>query len=87
MIGQEMQAELQHNFNAFLAELPRLLQTHKGKFALIRHGRFEGYFDSPRAALNAGRTRYGDEVFSVQEVTGAKADLGWYSRAPGNLPL
>lgn len=87
MISQEKDSELKRNYNAFLGALPAVIENHAGEYALMRQGRIVEYFDSARTALLSGRQRYPDELFSVQEVTSAKADLGWYSRVPANPPL
>jgi hypothetical protein len=87
MISYEKRSELRLNYDAFLETLPSVIQDHQGKHALMRHGRIVEYFDSARDALLSGRKQYPDDLFSVQEVTTAKADFGWYSRVPPNPPL
>ncbi len=69
------------NYAAFVKLLPGLLDSHAGKFALLRDGKVEEYFDSARDAFVFGESKFEDGLFSVQEVTAVPADLGWYSRA------
>jgi hypothetical protein len=72
-------AEVDANFAVFQQELPTLLHTELGKYALYRHGSRVECFDTWADANRAGRKLYPDEVFSVQEVTTRKIDLGFYS--------
>jgi hypothetical protein len=80
MIGENKLSALKINYAAFLRRLPELLAAHEGQYALMRDGDIIEYFDSPRAALLAGRGRYPDDLFSVQEVRRSEADFGWFSR-------
>jgi len=83
----EKLAELRSNYAAFRELLPVLLAAHRGEYALLRHGDVIGFYDTLRAALVAGRDAYADDLYSVQEVTDRKADLGWYSRVPIDHPV
>ena len=78
----EKDREIQRNYEAFKKQLPDLLEDHLGKFALMRGGKVVEFFDTPRDALLHGQRTFDDNLFSVQEVTEAKVDLGWFSRAP-----
>ena len=77
----DREEEVRANFDAFQKLLPQILETHAGKFALIRHGDVVEYFDSARDAFVYGMKQYDDELFSVQEVTTRVVDLGWFSYA------
>lgn len=58
------------NYQAFLRELPQLLRTDEGKFALMRRQKIMLLLDTFRDALKVGRHIYGyDGVFSIQEIT------------------
>src|SRR5215475_1844213 len=75
------QQEIDTNLQFFLAELPRLLATYRGKFALLRHSRIEGFYDTVADAVWTGNKLYDDRIFSVQQVTDTGTDLGFYSHA------
>ena len=75
------QQEIDTNLQFFLSELPRLLVTHRGKFALLRHSRIEGFYDTVADAVRTGNKLYDDRIFSVQQVTDTGTDLGFYSHA------
>ena len=86
-MSDPLQEEVDQNYQAFKARLAELVQSHPGKFALMRHGAIVEFFDTPRDAHVAGRTLFPDELFSVQEVTEAPVDLGYFSHAVPQQPL
>jgi hypothetical protein len=73
------QKEVDDNLKAFLAELPKIPQENRGRFALLRHGKIVGYYDTPVDAASAGNLTYSDRMFSIQQVTEVPVDLGYYS--------
>lgn len=75
------QAEVDANYEAFRAKLPELLQSHPGKFAVLRDREVIEFFDTARDAAVFGQRTYPDGVFSVQEIIDRPADFGWYSHA------
>ena len=79
--------ELRRNYDAFLKILPTIMPSHKGQYALLRHGQIVGYHDRLPDAILSGRRQFPDQLFSVQEVTDRKADFGWYSRAEPRQPI
>jgi hypothetical protein len=72
-------AEVDANFAEFEKNLPLLLREHAGKYALYRRRGVIEFFDTFADACRAGRKLYSDGIFSVQDVTDHKNDLGWYS--------
>ncbi len=77
-----LQEEIEGNYKAFMEQLPALLSTHAGKFALMRHAEIVEYFDTARDAVTAGERLFSDDrLFSVQEVIETPADLGYFSHA------
>jgi hypothetical protein len=76
--------EADRNFAVFQRELPELLATHPGKFALMHDGSIVDFFDSIGDAARQGRKLYG-EAFSVQEVASKNESLGFYSYAVHQL--
>lgn len=77
--------EADRNFEAFQRELPELLTSHPGKFALMHDAKIVDFFDSMGDAARHGRAKYGD-TFSVQEVASKNESLGFYSYAVHNIP-
>jgi hypothetical protein len=81
-MGDPLSDEVEQNYAAFMKELPSLLPTQRGKFALMRQGKIVEFFDTARDAHVAGRELYKtDGLYSVQEVTDVSADLGFFSHA------
>ena len=76
-----IQAEVDKNYEAFQEVLPDLLQRHPGKFAVMRHQKVMDTFDSVEDAARFAVAEYPDNLFSVQEITDATADQGFFSNA------
>jgi hypothetical protein len=73
--------QIESNYEAFQKELPNLIQTHRGKFALMHDGKIVEFFDTARDAFVAGQKLFEDKLFSVQEVVDTPVDLGFFSHA------
>ena len=74
---QRQQQEVDANYEAFQKKETDLLGRHAGKFALMKDREVIEFFDTDRDAWAAGKLRYGDDVFSVQEVGAHPLKLGW----------
>lgn len=77
----ELQAELDNNYEALQKKLPEIIELYRGKFALMRRGEIVEYYDTARDAYATGRQLFDDDLFSVQEITDIAANLGFYSYA------
>ncbi len=78
----KIQEQVDRNYAAFTKRLPELIAEHPGKFALMKDEEIVELFDTARDALVAGEKLYGkDALFSVQQITGAAVDLGFFSHA------
>jgi hypothetical protein len=73
--------ELDRNYAAFQRRLPDLLESHTGQYAVMRHGDIIEFFDTMGDAAKFCGREYADGVFSIQEVTARRVDLGYYSHA------
>lgn len=74
--------QIENNYEAFQLELPSLLTSHRGKFALMRDGKVVDFFDTARDAYVAGQRVFeNDLLFSIQEVIDTPVDLGFFSHA------
>jgi hypothetical protein len=76
-----LREQIDKNYEAFKQELPNLLATHRGKFALMRDEAIIEIFDTARDAFVAGQKLFPDNLFSVQEIIETPIDLGFYSHA------
>lgn len=77
------ESEVDLNFDAFRGMLPDLLQEAPGKFALLHQEKLIELFDSSIAAFIEGARKFGEQQYSVQEVTQQSDNLGFYSYAGG----
>ena len=80
-MNENLQKEIDANFEAFQKVLPDLLPCEADRWALMRHGECVDFYDTLRDAETAGRAMYKDRIFSVQQVSTAVVDLGWFSHA------
>ncbi len=76
-----IQNAVDKNYAAFRKQLPRLLETHPGQFALLRDEQIIDFFGTAREAAAYAQSNFDDELYSVQEVTDTAIDLGWFSHA------
>ena len=79
MYAERQREEVDRNYDAFMRILGSILPDHRDQLALMRDGRIIGYYETPRAALEAASERFPDGVFSIQEVTDEPIDLGFWS--------
>jgi hypothetical protein len=77
----ERQEEVDRNFEEFQKELPRLLPNKRGQFALMKNRRITGFYDTVRDAQTAAGQLYPDGLYSIQQITDAIGDLGFFSHA------
>jgi hypothetical protein len=77
----ERQAEVQRNYDAFTLAVDQLMQTHPGRFALMRGGEIVEFYQSWEDAFRTGNRFYPDGLFSIQEVSKSPVDLGYFSHA------
>lgn len=73
--------ELDRNYDAFKAVLPKLLQRNRGRFAIVRDGEVKDLFDTSRDAFIFGWRQFKDDCFSIQEITDEPVYLGIFSHA------
>lgn len=80
-LARTKQEEVDRNFAFFQAELPKLLPTSRGKYALIRAEKIEGVYETVLDAQTAGTRQFKDGLFSIQQITDEAKDLGLFSHA------
>ena len=79
--NEEIQAEVDRNYEAFTAVLPDLMKQHPGQFAVLRHKEVISTFESIEAAIHFAVAKYPDGLFSVQQITDTPAAQGFFSYA------
>jgi hypothetical protein len=86
MTREEIQKEINANYEAFVIELPRLLASHRDQFALMKGRKILGFYSSATDARTAGESFIADKLYSIQRVTDSTIDLGYFSHAlPGRI--
>ena len=81
----QIQAEVDANYEAFKELLPKLLEQHDGKFALMRNRKLVDMFESVNDAVVFAKGNYDDDLFSVQEISNRNINLGYFSHASNNV--
>ena len=80
IMSDPLQGQIEINYKAFKEKLPGILESHRGKFALMRDGKIIEFFDTARDAYIAGQKLFEkDQLFSIQEVIETAIDLGFFS--------
>ena len=80
-MNENLQKEVDANFEVFQKILPDILPYETDRWALMRHGECVDFYDTLRDAETAGRAMYKDRIFSVQQVSDVVVGLGWFSHA------
>ena len=73
------QKEVERNYASFQELLPELMKTIPGKYVVMHDRKIVATLPTFAEANHTGRMLYGDDVYSVQEVTETPVDLGWFS--------
>ncbi len=81
MTDELQRREIDANYDFLQTTLAILLPAHEGQYALLKSCRIEGFFDKPGDAYRTGISRFGDDLFSIQEITSEPLDLGFFSHA------
>lgn len=81
MNQESLEQEIARNFDYFQRTLSEHLRAHAGRFALIKRQRVHGYFASPGEADREGWSRFGDGIYSIQQITPEPVELGLYANA------
>jgi hypothetical protein len=77
-----IQEEVDRNYEAFTKMLPSILPRHRDKYALMKSGEIIGYFSTAEDARTAGDIKFiEDKIFSIQQVSDAALNLGFYTDA------
>jgi hypothetical protein len=82
-MSHQSPSEVDINYDAFVQQLPTILEGRRGQFALLHQREIVDYFASAIEAATEGYHRFGEGSYSVQEVTDEADSLGFYSYAGG----
>lgn len=73
---EEIQKEVDNNYQFFLKEKDKIPNYLLDKYVLIRKEEFIEYFDSVDDAIKYAKIKYEDNLYSVQKVNDLPVDLG-----------
>jgi hypothetical protein len=76
-----IQEEVDRNYEEFIKELPNIIRDHRGQYALMKNGKIINYFSTAADARMAAEAFIKDDLFSIQQVTDAPVDLGYFNYA------
>lgn len=82
------QYEIEQNYQFFRGFVHSVVGEHRGHYAVLRHRDCVGIYGSLFDAVTESDKKYQDGEFSIQEITDAPLDLGFFSHASseGGLP-
>ena len=87
-MAAQREHEIERNFEAFQKQVPDLIPSKEGKFALMHSESIEGFFrNHSTEAIVTGHRRFANGMFSIQQVTAAPLDLGYFSHANSERAL
>jgi hypothetical protein len=76
-----LQREIDDNLAFFETKVDDLIHDHRDRYALLRHKKVIGIYDTLRDAKVAGDNQFTDGIFSIQKITKKSVDLGVFSHA------
>ena len=77
----EMDYDQERDYEAFLEQLPALLDDHQGEVVVIHNSEVIRFFGSIVDAVRYGANTYGAGMFSAQEVVDDNPEIVSYSLA------
>lgn len=81
MASRSIQEEVDLNYEAFRVLLPQIIGVHRDRYALMKDGKIVNYFTSAEDARVAAESFIKDGLFSIQHVTDASINLGFFNYA------
>ena len=73
--------EIARNYDAFQRRLSEYLASHRNKYALLKAGQVQGFYDTPGEADREGWSRFDDRIYSIQHVTDEPLNPGFLVHA------
>jgi Family of unknown function (DUF5678) len=80
-VSTELEVEIDRNLFAFLPHIPKLVQEHKGQYAILKNQEVVSIHDRLSEALEIAQSKFADGLFSIQQVTDKPVELGFFSYA------
>ena len=80
---QNIEREIDRNFDFFARNAAKFIEQHRGQFALLKDSSVVGFHDTVREAEREA-AQFSDGIYSIQEVSDDPVDLGFYTYAADN---
>lgn len=74
---EEVQKEIDKNYELFLKELPNIINLYNNKYALLKNSEIIDYFDTMDDAIKYAKIRFEDGLYSIQKVNETPVNLGY----------
>ena len=74
---EEVQKEIDKNYDFFLKELPNIINLYNNKYALLKNAEIIDYFDTMDDAIKYAKIRFEDGLYSIQKVNETPVSLGY----------
>ena len=74
---EEVQKEIDKNYEFFLKELPNIFSLYSNKYVLLKNSEIIDYFDTLDDAIKYAKMRFEDGLYSIQKVNEPPVNLGY----------
>lgn len=74
---EEVQKEIDKNYDFFLKELPNIINLYNNKYALLKNAEIIDYFDTMDDAIKYAKIKFEDGLYSIQKVNETPVSLGY----------
>ncbi len=74
---EEVQKEIDKNYEFFLKELPNIVNLYNNKYVLLKNSEIIDYFDTMDDAIKYAKIRFEDGLYSIQKVNEMPVNLGY----------
>ena len=74
---EEVQKEIDKNYEFFLKELPNIFSLYSNKYVLLKNAEIIDYFDTLDDAIKYAKMRFEDGLYSIQKVNEPPVNLGY----------
>lgn len=74
---EEIQKEIDRNYETFSRELPNIFNSYNNKYVLLKNAEIIDYFDTIDDAIKYAEYRFKDKLYSIQKVNEQPVNLGY----------
>lgn len=74
---EEVQKEIDRNYETFSKELPNIFNSYNNKYVLLKNAKIIDYFDTMDDAIKYAEYRFEDKLYSIQKINEPPVNLGY----------